>query len=150
MTTQRKKPPAIWPLVVLFFMITVSAIVIGFVYYNYQKKALLTESQQELSAISYLKIRQITQWRYERIGDGKFLGDNLLLVSKFIEFLKNPDKLSLRNEVQQCLKSLTETYDYKSVLLIDTSGIRQSGFSEFRYAGWRSSATYVTWNYRAT
>jgi PAS domain S-box-containing protein len=128
MTTQRKKPPAIWPLVVLFFLITVSAIVIGIVYYNYQKKALLTESQQELSAISYLKIRQITQWRYERIGDGKFLGDNLLLVSKFIEFLKNPDKLSLRNEVQQCLKSLTETYDYKSVLLIDTSGIARVAF----------------------
>jgi cell division protein FtsL len=52
MTTQRKMPPAIWPLVVLFFLITVSAIVIGIVYYNYQKKALLTESQQELSAIS--------------------------------------------------------------------------------------------------
>ena len=128
MITQRKKPPDVWPLVVLFFMITVSAIVIGFVYYNYQKKALLTESQQELSAISYLKIRQITQWRFERIGAGKFLGDNLLLVSKFIEFLKNPDKLSLRNEVQQCLKSLTETYDYKSVLLIDTSGIARVAF----------------------
>ena len=123
MITQRKKPPAVWPLVVLFFIITVSAIVTGFVYYNYQKKALLTESQQELSAISYLKIRQITQWRFERIGDGKFLGDNLLLVRKFIEFLKNPDKLSLRSEIQQCLESLTETYDYKSVLLIDTSGI---------------------------
>jgi len=67
-----------------------------------------------------------------------------------LNFLKNPDKLSLRNEVQQCLKSLTETYDYKSVLLIDTSGIARVAFSEFRYAGWRSSATYVTWNYRAT
>jgi len=128
MITQRKKPPAVWPLVVLFFMITVSAIVIGFVYYNYQKKALLTESQQELSAISYLKIRQITQWRFERIGDGKFLGDNLLLVRKFIEFLKNPAKLSLSNEIQQCLKSLTETYDYKSVLLIDTSGNARVAF----------------------
>ena len=128
MITQRKKPPDVWPLVVLFFMITVSAIVIGFVYYNYQKKALLTESQQELSAISYLKIRQITQWRFERIGDGKFLGDNLLLVRKFIEFLKNPDKLSLRSEIQQCLESLTETYDYKSVLLIDTSGNARVAF----------------------
>jgi two-component system sensor histidine kinase/response regulator len=128
MVTQRKKPPALWPLVVLFFMITVSAIVIGFVYYNYQKKALLTESEQELSAISYLKIRQITQWRFERIGDGKFLGDNLLLVRKFIEFLKTPDNLTLRNEIQQCLKSLTETYDYKSVLLVDTSGYTRVAF----------------------
>jgi len=128
MTALRKKPPAIWPFVVLFFVITVSAIVIGFVYYNYQKKALLTESQQELSAISFLKIRQITQWRFERIGDGKFLGDNLLLVRKFIEFLNNPEKQLLRNEIQQSLKSLTETYDYKSVLLVDTAGNTRVAF----------------------
>jgi PAS domain S-box-containing protein len=128
MTALRKKPPAVWPFVVLFFVITLSAIVIGFVYYNYQKKALLTESQQELSAISFLKIRQITQWRFERIGDGKFLGDNLLLVRKFIEFLNNPEKQLLRNEIQQSLKSLTETYDYKSVLLVDTAGNTRVAF----------------------
>ena len=128
MITQGKKPPVVWPLVVLFFLITVSAIIIGFVYYYYQKKTLLTEKQQELSAISYLKIRQITQWRMERIGDGKFLGDNLLLVRNFSEFLKNPDKQSLRSEIQQSLKSLTETYDYKSVLLIDTTGNTRVAF----------------------
>jgi PAS domain S-box-containing protein len=128
MTALRKKPPAVWPFVVLFFVITVSAIVIGIVYYNYQKKALLTESQQELSSISFLKIRQITQWRFERIGDGKFLGDNLLLVRKFIEFLNNPEKKLLRNEIQQSLKSLTKTYDYKSVLLVDTSGNTRVAF----------------------
>ena len=128
MITQGKKPPVVWPLVVLFFLITVSTIIIGFVYYNYQKKTILTEKQQELSAISYLKIRQITQWRMERIGDGKFLGDNLLLVRNFSEFLKNPDKQSLRSEIQQSLKSLTETYDYKSVLLVDTAGNTRVAF----------------------
>jgi len=122
MITQRKKPPVAWPLLVLFLTITISAIVIAFIYYNYQKKAILTEKQQELSAISYLKIRQITQWRQERIGDGKFLGENLLLVKKFAEFLKNPTKQPLRNEIQQSLKSLTQTFDYKSVLLLDTFG----------------------------
>lgn len=128
MITQGKKTPVIWPLVVLFFIITLSAIIIGYVYYNYQKKTLLTEKQLELSAISYLKIRQITQWRLERIGDGKFLGDNLLLVRNFSGFLKNPGKQSLRNEIQQSLKSLTEIYDYNSVLLIDTAGNTRVAF----------------------
>ena len=128
MITQEKNPPVLWPLVLLFFIITLSSIVIGFVYYSYQKKTLLTEKQQELSAISYLKIRQITQWRLERIGDGKFLGDNLLLVKSFSEFLQNPLKQSLRNEIQQSLKSLTETYDYKSVLLVDTAGNTRVAF----------------------
>jgi PAS domain S-box-containing protein len=122
MKTQGKNPPVVWPLALLFFAITLSAIIIGIVYYNYQKKTLLTEKQQELSAISYLKIRQITQWRFERLGDGKFLGENLLLIKKLSEFIKNPDNHILRGEIQQSLKSLTETYDYKSVLLVDTVG----------------------------
>ena len=128
MITQGKKPPAVWPLVVLFFIITLSALIIGIVYFNYQKKTFLTEKQQELSAISYLKIRQITQWRLERIGDGKFLGDNLVLVRNFAGYLKNTGKQPLHNEIQQSLKSLTETYDYKSVLLVDTAGNTRVAF----------------------
>ena len=77
MIPQRQKPPAFWPLLVLFFVITISVIISGVIYYNYQKKSLLTEKQLELSAISYLKIRQITQWRLDRIGDGRFLGENI-------------------------------------------------------------------------
>src|SRR5450759_1464955 len=122
MITQRQKPPALWPLLVLFFVIIVGAIVIGLVYYNYQKKTLLTEKQLELSAISYLKIRQISQWRLERIGDGRFLGENQLLVKKFLEYLKNPADLPLRNDILQSLKSLVENFDYKNALLIENNG----------------------------
>jgi PAS domain S-box-containing protein len=123
MTSQKQKPPAFLPLLALFFIITISTIVIGFIYYNYQEKNLLTEKQLELSAISYLKIRQITQWRLERIGDGRFLGDNLLLVRKFSEYLKDTSNLQVRNDIIQSLKSLTENFDYKDALLI---GIRKN------------------------
>jgi PAS domain S-box-containing protein len=122
MITQRQKPPTPWTLLVLFFAIVFSAIIISYIYYNYQKRSLLTEKQLELSAISYLKIRQITQWRLERMGDGRFLGENKILVSKFSEFLKKPANLVLQNEILQSLKLLTENFDYKSVLLIDVSG----------------------------
>ncbi len=122
MIPQRQKPPSSLPLLVLFFIITVSAIIIGFIYYNYQKKTLLNEKQVELSAISYLKIRQITQWRLERINDGKFLGENSLLIKNISEYLKNPANLPLRKDILQSLKSLTENFDYKSALLIQNNG----------------------------
>jgi PAS domain S-box-containing protein len=122
MKTQRKEEPAFLPLLVLFFIISISAIAIGFIYYNYQEKTLLNEKQLELSAISYLKIRQITQWRLERIGDGNFLEENLLIVKKISDFLKKPNDLSLRNDILQSLKSLTEYFDYKNALLIENSG----------------------------
>ena len=122
MIPNRQKPPTPWPVLALFLVITICSIIAGIFYYNYQKKSLLTEKQQELSAISYLKIRQITQWRLERINDGKFLGENILLVREFSEFLKNPTSLTLRKNIIQSLKSLTENFDYKNALLIEKGG----------------------------
>jgi len=122
MIPKRQKPPASLPLLILFLVITISAIIIAIIYYNYQKKNLLTEKQLELSSISYLKIRQITQWRIERINYGKFLGENSLLVRKFSEYLKNPANLPLRNDILQSLKSLTENFDFKDALLVEKTG----------------------------
>lgn len=122
MKTQRQNPPAPWPLIVLVLVITIIIVVVGFVYYNYEKKTLLSEKQLELSAISDLKIRQISQWRLERLGDGQFLSDNILIVSRLLEFIKNPEDIPLRDDILQSLKSLTDNFDYKNVLLLDTLG----------------------------
>src|SRR5450759_2167069 len=99
MIPQRQKPPTLWLMIVLFIVITMGTLVVGFVYFNYQKKTLLSETQIELSAISDLKIRQITQWRLERIGDGQFLGDNILIVRKLSEFIKKPEDKLLRADI---------------------------------------------------
>jgi PAS domain S-box-containing protein len=122
MIQNKQRAPVRWPLLVLFCAITISTVVIGIIYYNYQRKNLLIEKQKEFSSISYLKIRQITQWRLDRINDGRFLGDNTLLQRKFSEYLNNPSDLSLRKDIVQTLKSLTENFDYKNALLIENDG----------------------------
>jgi hypothetical protein len=122
MIDQRQKPPVYWPLVVLFIFITICSIIAGIIFYNYQKINILKENQLELSSISYLKIRQISQWRLERINNGRFLGENNLLVMKFSEYLKNPSNYKLHKEVLQTLKSLENNFDYKNVLLLDNKG----------------------------
>jgi PAS domain S-box-containing protein len=128
MIKQRQKSPGTWPLLVLFIVISISAIIIGFIYYRYEKKTLLTEKQLELSAISYLKIRQITQWRLERIAHGRFLGENVLFLKKFSECLKKPSDMPLRKDITQSLKSLTENFDYNSALLLDKLGKVKLGY----------------------
>ena len=122
MILQKQKSPAVWPLIVLFFIITICAVIIGFIYYNYQKKSVLNQKQLELSAISYLKIRQITQWRIDQINNGTFLGENILLVKKNSEYLRNTNNLLLQRDILESLKSLTENFDYKNALLIDCKG----------------------------
>lgn len=122
MNSERQKPPTPWPMIILFIVISVGTVFVGFVYNRNQKKNLLSETQLELSAISDLKIRQITQWKLERIGDGQFLGENVLMVSKFSDFIQNPDDKLLQKDIIQSLKSLTSNFDYKNVLLLDNNG----------------------------
>lgn len=130
MNPQRQQPPTPWPMIVLFFVISTSVVVVGVLYYSNEKKSLLTEKQVELSAISELKISQINQWRLDRIRNGEFLGGNILLVKKFSEFLWKPANNSLRDDILQSLKSLTENFDFRNVLLIDPSGIVRLAYPE--------------------
>jgi PAS domain S-box-containing protein len=120
MNVQGQKPPTPWPMIILFFIITISVIIAGFYYYFNQKRTLLAEKQIELSTVSDLKIRQITQWRLERIGDGQFLGENILLVREFSEFLRKPTNKLLQENILQSMKSMINNYDYRNILLLDT------------------------------
>jgi PAS domain S-box-containing protein len=122
MNSQRQKPLTPWSLIILFFVISISVLAAGFLYYRFQKKTLLSEKQLELSAINDLKIRQITQWRIDRIGHGTFIGENILLIRKYSEFLNRPANNQLKDDILHSLKSLTDNFDYCNVQLLDPAG----------------------------
>jgi len=46
-----------------------------------------------------------------------------LIVTKYLEFLKNPEGGQLRDEIILSLKSLTDNFDYKNALIIDNEGV---------------------------
>jgi len=119
MNSGRIKPVNPMPLIVLFLIISIGAILIGELYYYSQKKNLLESSMHELSTITDLKVRQITQWRLERIGDGTFINQNLSLVREFSGFLKNKSDKKLHEDLLSDLKAMTDNYDYKNALFID-------------------------------
>ncbi len=128
MNPQIQKPPTSWPLIILFLIIILSVSIAGITYYNYQKDNLLTEKLQELSAISDLKIRQITQWRFERLANGRFLGDDIMLQLRIAEYLKHPSNTWAFKTTQRMLKSLTENFDYRSAVLLDQDGKARLAF----------------------
>ena len=120
MNSGRIKPVNPLPLIVLFFIISAGVILTGELYYYSQRKNLLESSMHELSTITDLKVRQVTSWRQERIGDGIFISQNLSLVREFSGFLKNKNDKQLREDLLGDLKALTDNYDYKNALFIDS------------------------------
>jgi PAS domain S-box-containing protein len=122
MNLQQNKPPDPWYLVILFIIVTSIVIIGGYLYFKNQEKILLSETQREMSAISDLKIRQITQWRLDRMGNASFLGENTVLVKMISDYLENPKDILLQDKLFQFFRSLTDNFDYKEVVLLDTSG----------------------------
>lgn len=119
MNPQQIKPATPWPLIVLFIVLSAGSIAIGIIFYGIQKKHLLDNSIQELSAISDLKIKQIIQWRQERINDGRFLSNNTPIIRQFYDFLLKEKDILLRNDLLNGLKSLNSSYDYRTILFLD-------------------------------
>lgn len=130
MNKSQQKPPSSRPLMILFIVIVLFVITIGFIFFKYQRISQIEEKQKELSGIADLKIRQITQWRFERLGGGEFLKTNVLMVKKFKEFIEKPANKSLRNEISITLESLVRSFDYKSALLISPEGTIMMSYPE--------------------
>jgi PAS domain S-box-containing protein len=107
------------PLILLFLVILAGSIFIGELYYKSQKKNLLKTSLQELSTITDMKVRQLTQWRLEHIGDGTFLSQNVSIIRQFSGYLKSKNDRKLHDDLMGDLKALTENYDYKDALFVD-------------------------------
>ena len=122
MISHRQKPATPWLLIILFIIISASSILLGLLYYKSQKNRLLNDKKLELSAIADLKVRQIAQWRNERIGDAVLIGENIPFVRILSEYLHSGSGESINLDIDASLKTLTRNLDYKNVQLVDSTG----------------------------
>jgi PAS domain S-box-containing protein len=115
MNSKNQKPPAPWPLIVLFFVLSASAVVTGYFYYGSLEKHLLDDTIGQLSAIADLKVNQIMQWREERLSDGVYLSHSVPHIKQFWCFINEPGNYQLKADLRGSLKAYTENYDYSNV-----------------------------------
>jgi|WetSurSiteA1Bulk_404760.scaffolds.fasta_scaffold03597_2 PAS domain S-box-containing protein len=130
MVSHRQKPATPWLLIVLFIIISASSILLGLFYYKSQKRRLLNEKNLELSAIADLKVRQIAQWRNERIGDAILIGENKPFVTLLHDYLGGNKNKTLYSDILAALKSVTRNIEYKDILLIDSLGKVRGNYPE--------------------
>jgi signal transduction histidine kinase len=107
------------PIPFLAFMIIASLIVIlgGISIFFSQRNKITEQEQNELAAISSLKIAEISRWRMERIGDGNVLSS--ILDHEELLFNEQPE---FRNDLSGKFKAFMENYDFESILLLDSAG----------------------------
>ncbi len=120
-TTTELKKTIPWKLAVIFLCFSAAIILVGNSFYKSQRNRIITEYQNDLTAIASLKIGQIQQWHKERLGDATVIRDNEPLISCIKQYFRDKNKPELKAELTKWMKSIRADYDYSGVLLVDTA-----------------------------
>lgn len=122
MISRTLKEEVPWPTFAIIILTTIIVILSGVLFYRSQKRKIVGEKQNELAAISTLKINEIENWRHEHIRDGEILQSIIPRNQIILNFLESKNSGDLGMELLERMKIFIRNYDYHSVLLIDTAG----------------------------
>jgi len=111
-----------WNLVVIFLILSVGICAVGYSTYDYQIEQIKISRQEELSAISDLKVSEITRWYQEVVDDGKSLSKNEHFMSNVEQLSENPENNEFRSDITIWMKAILENRQYNNVILVDPSG----------------------------
>ena len=110
-----------WHLILVFLLLSLGILSIGYFYHDHEQAYLKQEKLNELVAIADLKIKQIVDWRKERLADATTIMGDHFFAARVKDWLEGKAKLEVENEILNYLKSLL-VYQYQNIALLDPQG----------------------------
>jgi len=111
--------------IVLFglLIIAVCLVIIATVFiYRNETNSVRLYKENGLKSIAEFKVKQICDWYKERKGDAEVQAGNPLFYEPLTYYLKDTGNVELRKRIIQYFKKVIKHYDYKDIVLYDTSG----------------------------
>jgi hypothetical protein len=122
MTVKTVKQQFPFSLLFIFLLLVAGIAIAGSLYYRGEKQQLRHEVEERLSTVADLKVKQIAEWRQERIGDGTLLMHNLFLAEGIQRILENNNGAAATQTLRSLMRSLIEYYNYQRIVLLDPKG----------------------------
>jgi len=110
-----------WHLIIIFFILTIALWTGGIFYYKQEKERIKKELQENLTTIADLKVKEITEWRNERLGDATIIFNNHLIINEIQEWFRNPSSV-YKSEILEWFTTIQKFFGYQNILLIDAKG----------------------------
>ncbi len=108
-------------LVLGFTVLSLWIIVVGVFYYRHHERQLRIRIEQQLSAITELKVDELAQYRKERLGDAAIFFKNPAFSGLVQRFIDHPEDAEAQQQLRTWLdKSQSDQYDL--VCLFDAQG----------------------------
>jgi len=108
-----------WRLAGVFGLLAAALAAGGWAFLTHRQAEVRAEAHQELSAIADLKLRQIRQWREERLSDARFFSRARFVAQDVRRFLDEPDSAATRDDMLHWLNLLKGGDRYYNVMVFD-------------------------------
>mgnify|MGYP003870411351 CR=1 FL=1 len=110
-------------LILVIFAITAAGIsAIGWISYLNYERDFRGAVEKQLSAITELKIKDLQNWKEERLHDAETIYNNPTFAALVLRFFTKLDDQDARHQLQHWIQSIQRAYHYERVFLIDTLG----------------------------
>lgn len=132
----RARHPHLFPYraIVVFSLIVLALFLAGHFYFTTEKKQISIDQQNQVAALTGIKVGQISAWLMERKAEGVFLASHPDFVKLMSKFSANPRQENIREEVSRWLITIIKNHGYKEILIYNEKGnpllvINDSGYS---------------------
>ncbi len=109
-------------LLTTLILIVAAILVVGYFCYDDQRKQLLQEKFDDLSAVADLKVHQLVKWRSERLLDAHYFKENGEFAKIVERYAKHPGSANDRRKLLEWLVPLLKNPEYRLVVLLDRQG----------------------------
>lgn len=106
-------------LIIVVGVLTLAIALVGFFTLRTQQAAMRAQIADQLETIADLKVRQIAEWRNERLADARMLMQTPSLARSVAAFFANPASAATSTEILAYISALQNNYRYQAIVLFD-------------------------------
>jgi PAS domain S-box-containing protein len=129
----KKNKNILFTALVIFFSASTLIIILGHYIYQNQKKDIGYAASQQLTAITELKVWEISNWQKERIGDANVICKNTAFASDVMQYFNNPSSLEAKKNILSLFSATQRSYQYKNILLLDKKNKVKLALNKYDY-----------------
>ena len=111
-----QEPPGRGRYVVFFLALTLGVLALGLLYSRHLEEDVGETAFHQMEAVAALRVRQLVNWREERLGDGNILAHNAAFGAMVRRSLAHPEDL---RDLEALLKAYTSHYQYDAAFVFD-------------------------------
>lgn len=105
-------------LLILSLILSAIVILCGYIYYKYEEEKIRDDKYNTLKAIAELKIKDITEWREERLSEANFFSKDLLMIKNTAILLNDKNSVSVKKYLDKTLSHIVQTHSYENIFII--------------------------------